>query len=149
MTTSPIKGASLHELLTGLSRFESQRVAKSFAEAVDHEVADDDRGSWTGARSRRDEIAAHPDMLWSVRDTHAVGAQSPDDRRWIRRRGLRRDAQTIRATGPRFSILVAVHITLTSSRGCASTRIPRPLPAPMTMRESQCRQNAAKWSEAG
>jgi ketosteroid isomerase-like protein len=113
MSTSEITRATLHQLLSRLSRFEPQGVAELFAETVDWEVAGDERVPWTGARSSRDEVAAYFDTLWSVCDTavaeNTVSQVLVDGSDAV---VLGVFAQTIRATGRRFSTPVALHITV-------------------------------------
>jgi ketosteroid isomerase-like protein len=110
VTSSETTRATLQELL---SRFEPQRVGALFAETVDGEVAGDQRVPWTGARSSRDEVAAYFDTLWSVCDTavaeNTVSQVLVDGTRAV---VLGVFAQTIRASGRRFSTPVALHITV-------------------------------------
>jgi ketosteroid isomerase-like protein len=110
VTSSETTRATLQELL---SRFEPQRVGALFAETVDREVAGDQRVPWTGARSSRDEVAAYFDTLWSVCDTavaeNTVSQVLVDGTRAV---VLGVFAQTIRASGRRFSTPVALHITV-------------------------------------
>jgi uncharacterized protein len=105
--------ATLQELLSRLSRFEPKRVAELFAETIDWEVAGDERVPWTGVRSSRDEVAAYFDTLWSECDTavaeNTVSQMVVDGSDAV---VLGVFAQTIRASGRRFSTPVALHITV-------------------------------------
>src|ERR1700739_587794 len=113
MSTSEITRATLHQLLSRLIRFQPHGGAELFAETVDWEVAGDERVPWTGARSSRDEVAAYFDTLWSVCDTavaeNTVSQVIVDGSDAV---VLGVFAQTIRATGRRFSTPVALHITV-------------------------------------
>jgi hypothetical protein len=114
MTTSPATTrATLEEFVSRLSRFEPEPVAALFAETVDWDVPGDARVPWVGARSRRDEVAAYFRTLWSVCDTTqadtAVSQVLIDGPDAV---VLGVFTQTIRATGRRFSTLVAVHISV-------------------------------------
>src|ERR1700739_2705718 len=113
MSPSKTTRATLHQLLSRLSRFEPQRVAELFAETVDWEVAGDERVPWTGARSGRAEGAAYFDTLGAGCDPavaeNTVSQVIVDGSDAV---VLGVFAQTIRATGRRFSTPVALHITV-------------------------------------
>jgi uncharacterized protein len=111
MTTDAATRATLWELMSRLSQCEPEHTVEIFGETVAGNVPGATRVPWTGARTNRDKVPAYFSTPWSVCDTaqtdNAVSQVLVDGADAV---VLGAFTQTIRATGPRFSTPVALHV---------------------------------------
>jgi hypothetical protein len=111
MPTDAATRATLVELMSRLRQWEPEHTVEIFGEIVSGDVPVTTRVPWTGARTGRDEVPAFFSTSWSGCDTahtdNAVSQVLVDGADAV---ALGAFTQTIRATGRRFSMPVALHV---------------------------------------